>query len=309
MRKLLTIIAVVILLLAIVVGVGQWMTSTQGPQGPGGPDGPTPPPEKIQAENPPGCPAFEMIAAPGTWESRADDDPMNPTANPNSLLLTMTNPLKGEFKEDQLKVWTVPYTAQFRNINALQEMSYDDSRNEGFGRISEEMKATHEACPATRFILVGFSQGAVIAGDLASEIGQGRGPVPAEFIAGVTLIADGRQEDGVGQLVGNQANRGVGAEIALNPVSGVIQPIVPGATMRGPRPGGFGELNGRVNNLCAPSDHVCDAPRDLGNAIQRAQDMIANNTVHAQYATNPNVVPGQTTPEWVIGWVRGIVNG
>lgn len=310
MRKIFTVVAVVILLAAIVVGVGQWMNTHRGGpflgQSPS-PTGPTPPASEIEAVNPPGCSAYELIAAPGTWESNPNDDPLNPTANPRSLLLTVTNPLKEQFDEQALKVWTVPYTAQFRNINALHEMSYDDSRKEGMERINAELRATHEACPATRFLLVGFSQGAVLTGDLAAEIGNGRGVVPADTIAGVTVIADGRQEDGKGTLVGNKDIKGTGAEIALNPVSGVIQPIVPGATMRGPRSDGFGELNDRVNSLCAPRDLVCDAPRELGDVLKRAQDLVNNNVVHSQYATNPNVVPGMTTPEWIIGWVREIV--
>ena len=207
-----------------------------------------------------------------------------------------------------MKVWTLPYTAQFRNMNAKHEMSYDDSRNQGFERMKEELRATHEKCPATSFILTGFSQGAVITGDLAGEIGNGRGPVPADRVLGVSLIADGRQELDKGKLVGAQGIRGTGAEIALNPVSGLIQTIVPGATMRGPRPDGFGELNDRVNNYCAPADLICDAPADLGNALVRAKDLVAANAVHAEYATNGKVVEGQTVPEYIVGWARDLIN-
>ena len=57
-------------------------------------------------------------------------------------------------------------------------------------------------CPLTSYVLVGFSQGAVIAGDIASDIGNGRGPVDEDLVLGVTLIADGRRQDGVGQDVG-----------------------------------------------------------------------------------------------------------
>ena len=35
----------------------------------------------------------------------------------------------------------------------------------------------------------------VIAGDMASDIGNGRGPVDADLVVGVTLIADGRRQD------------------------------------------------------------------------------------------------------------------
>ncbi|EEW16499.1 cutinase family protein [Corynebacterium jeikeium] len=306
MKKVLTILAVLVLLALIVVGVGNWLLTNDGGDGPG-PGKPTPPPAP-EAQNPPGCVDVEVLAAPGTWESKADDDPLAPHANPHSLMLNVTRPLGDEFSPDKVKVWTLPYTAQFRNMNAQHEMSYDDSRNQGFERMKEELRSMHEKCPATSFILTGFSQGAVITGDLAGEIGNGRGPVPADRVLGVSLIADGRQELDKGKLVGAQGIRGTGAEIALNPVSGLIQPIVPGATMRGPRPDGFGELNDRVNNYCAPADLICDAPADLGNALVRAKDLVAANAVHAEYATNGKVVEGQTVPEYIVGWARDLIN-
>lgn len=306
MKKVLTILGVVILFVVIAVGVGNWMN--QNNKGPG----PATPPQgqsaqPSEAKNPPGCAPFEVIAAPGTWESAANDDPVNPHANPNSLMLSITQPLQQEFSPEQVKVWTLPYTAQFRNFNAPQEMSYDDSRQEGFTKLQQELTATHNTCPATKFALMGFSQGAVITGDIASDIGNGRGPIPAENVAGVALIADGRQQLDKGNLIGDENVKGVGAEIALNPVSGLVQPIVPGATMRGPRPDGFGVLNDRVNNFCAVQDLVCDAPPNLGNAIQRARDLVAANAVHAQYATNGTVVPGQTVPQWIVNWARDLI--
>lgn len=306
MKKVLTILAVLVLLALIVVGVGNWLLTNDDVDGPG-PGKPTPPPAP-EAQNPPGCVDVEVLAAPGTWESKADDDPLAPHANPHSLMLNVTRPLADEFSPDKVKVWTLPYTAQFRNMNAQHEMSYDDSRNQGFERMKEELRVMHEKCPATSFILTGFSQGAVITGDLAGEIGNGRGPVPADRVLGVSLIADGRQELDKGKLVGAQGIRGTGAEIALNPVSGLIQTIVPGATMRGPRPDGFGELNDRVNNYCAPADLICDAPADLGNALVRAKDLVAANAVHAEYATNGKVVEGQTVPEYIVGWARDLIN-
>lgn len=306
MKKVLTILAVLVLLALIVVGVGNWLLTNDQPGG-SGPGKPSVPPSP-EAQNPPGCADVEVLAAPGTWESKADDDPLAPRANPRSLLLNVTRPLTEEFPKEKVKVWTLPYTAQFRNINAKGEMTYDDSRNQGFKRLENELREMHKACPATSFVLTGFSQGAVITGDMAGEIGNNRGPVPADRILGVALIADGRQELDKGTLVGAKGIRGTGAEIALNPVSGLIQTIVPGATMRGPRPDGFGELNDRVNNFCAPADLICDAPGDLGNALVRAKDLVAANAVHSQYATNGTVVDGKTVPEYIVGWARELIN-
>lgn len=302
MKKLFTVVAVVVVLAAILIGVAKWLGSNK-PTPPGGEStSPTAAPQQ-----PDWCPRVEVIAAPGTWESRADDDPLKPAANPKSLLLNVTNPLSSEYQENDVKVWTLPYPAQFRNVNALNEMSYDDSRNAGTDRLNAELHDIHSQCPATDFAFVGFSQGAVIVGDIISDIGNGRGVIPADRVRGAALIADGRREPGRGVVPGTKV-AGVGAEIALHPVNALIQPIVPGATMRGSRAGGFGSLNDKVMDLCAPDDAICDAPVDVRNALDRAQAMISANGVHALYASNEHVVPGTTADQWVLNWVRELVS-
>lgn len=301
MRKILTIIATLILLVVIGAGVSNWLNS--GNKVPlGGPEQPT-----TEVQQPDWCPKVEVIAAPGTWESAPNDDPINPTFNPASFMLTVTQPLQQRYTPDEVKVWTLPYTAQFKNVNAMHEMSYDQSRQEGTSKLEAELRIMHNDCPATDFVLVGFSQGAVIVGDIANQIGAGHGVVPADRIRGVAVVADGRREPGVGQAQGNPV-AGVGAEVSLELLNPLTQAIMPGATMRGPREGGFGSINDRVMDICAPDDHICDAPLGVGNAVSRAQALIAANAVHAQYATNPNVFPGSTTTQWLIDWAAGLID-
>lgn len=299
MRKVLTVLAVLLVLTLILVGGLQWLRSTDEPAPPTGL--PAPP------EQPEWCPEVEFIAAPGSWESSPDDDPVNPGANPYSFMLSITQPLQERYAPEHVKVWTLPYTAEFRNINAQHEMTYDESRNEGISTLEGELRHMHEACPDTDYILAGFSQGAVIVGDVANQIGQGHGAVPAERIRGVALIADGRREPGVGQVPGNPVS-GVGAEVSLEALNLFVQPVVPGATMRGPRPGGFGELQDRTYDICAPDDSICDAPLGVGNALERARELVAADGVHALYATNPNVIPGTTTNAWVVDWATGLID-
>lgn len=303
MRKILTVIAVLVVLTLIAVGIVQYVTTTDETDlaDEPGTTGTSAPPEQ-----PEWCPAVEFISAPGTWESAPNDDPINPTANPWSFMLSVTQPLQERYYADTVKVWTLPYTAQFRNINAQNEMTYDESRSEGLSKMTNELVSMHNDCPLTEFIIAGFSQGAVIAGDLAAQLGSGQGAIPADRIRGVALVADGRREPGVGQAVGNPV-AGVGAEVALQPLNLLVQPIVPGATMRGPRVGGFGELNDRVFDICAANDSICDAPRDIGNALDRALAMVAANGIHAQYATNPNVIPGTTTNAWLVDWAVDLI--
>ena len=88
MRKVLTILAVIVLVAAIGFGVVQWLNDDQGGQTP-----PTPGDDGgVLAEQPEWCPAVEVIAVPGTAESRADDDPMAPTANPHSAAAVGMDP-------------------------------------------------------------------------------------------------------------------------------------------------------------------------------------------------------------------------
>ena len=313
MRKPLTIVAVIIIILVIGGGAAQYLLrDSSGPLG-GQDDQPGQPDETQATEaapelpsQPEWCPAYEFISAPGTWESSVDDDPLNPQANSRSFMLSITNPLKERFGEDQVRVWTLPYTAQFKSVQSQNEMSYDDSRNEGRAKLEAELQWLHGECPNTQFILAGFSQGAVIVGDIADEIGGGSGVIPAESVAGVVAIADGRRETGVGINPGVELG-GVGAEIALQPVTGLVQLVVPGASMRGPRPNDFGSLADRTYQICAPSDSICDAPHNIGNAADRALELIDANGIHAMYASNNEVIPGTTTNQWVVNWASDII--
>ena len=307
MRKTLTVVAVLVVLAVIGAGAVHFFNANQA-QEKNNLGEPAPESGGVEAPaQPDWCPRVEVISAPGTWESKADDDPINPTANPNSFMLSISNPLKEAYVPEEVKVWTLPYTAQFKNINAQHEMSYDESRDEGTSRMEGELITMHETCPATKFIIAGFSQGAVIAGDVADRIGGDNGPIPADAVSGVALVADGRRQDGVGQNPGVNV-AGVGAEIALEPLNFLIQGIVPGATMRGPRANGFGSLADRTFQICAPDDSICDAPLDGPNGLERARGLIEANGVHAMYATNPNVIPGTTANQWVTDWARDIID-
>ncbi|PRC57542.1 cutinase, partial [Mycobacterium sp. ITM-2017-0098] len=83
-------------------------------------------------------------------------------------------------------------------LSADRQMSYNDSRAEGTRAAVTAMTDMNNRCPLTSYVLVGVSQGAVIAGDLASDIGNGRGPVDQDLVLGAMLIADGRRQAGVG---------------------------------------------------------------------------------------------------------------
>ena len=304
--------ALVVVLLVVIVVV-----MLRKPEGPTAVPPTSAPPGAVPTKKPrpefqdASCPDVQLISVPGTWESSPQLDPFNPTQFPIALLLGVTNPIREQFGDDRLEVFTVPYTAQFHNpFSQDGQMNYNDSRTEGFNATVRAMTEMTERCPLTSYVLVGFSQGAVIAGDIAGQIGNGRGPVDEDLVLGVTLIADGRRQTGVGADVGPNPP-GQGAEITLRDV-----PLLDGMglAMTGPRPGGFGMLNDRVNEICAPGDLICSAPPEAFNIMNlpKTIDILlggAGQPIHAMYATtqfwNLN---GASATQWTLGWAQELID-
>ncbi|HLS75343.1 MAG TPA: cutinase family protein [Nocardia sp.] len=293
-------IAVVVLLWFLLAG--RLKVPGPGPQPPGPP-----------TSQPASCPDVQLISVPGTWESASTDDPRAPSANPASLMLNVTGPLRERFPAERLDVYTVPYVAQFSNPVAIPpdgQQSYNNSRSEGTQRTIDVLAERSRECPLTSYVIAGFSQGAVIAGDVAERIGAGEGPVPAERVLGVALLADGRRTgvSGPGQAieVGPSAP-GEGAEVALNGLK------VPGITMTGAR-SGFGELAGRTYSICAPGDMICDSPRQALNPVNWVPSVLslvraAGNPVHALYNTHVVDDNGTTATQWTVGWASELIDG
>ena len=270
---------------------------------------PLPPGPEQPSTQPASCPDVQVVAIPGTWESSATDDPYNPTANPASLMLNVTKPLQGQFDPSRADVYTVPYVAQFSNPVAFPpdgQQSYNNSRAAGTAATNDFLVKRHAECPLTSYLLAGFSQGAVIAGDVAAGIGNGTGAVPADLVLGVGLIADGRRDPAHGITVGPSV-AGVGAELSLNGLK------LPGLTMTGAREGGFGKLDDRTYQICAPSDGICDAPPaalNPGNLLTSLPRLLEyyNNPVHALYNSFQVDPDGTTATQWMAQWAADKIN-
>lgn len=301
----LAVLAIILIVVLVIV-----LLKPGPPRPPGGQPGPSTTQQRPQAQ-PADCPDVLTLVIPGTWESAADDDPHNPTSNPRSLMLRVSKALEGQFPESRTEIYTVPYVAQFRNPTILtdRQTDYNVSRAQGYKRAAGKIIATNQKCPLTRYVIMGFSQGAVIGGDLASNIGNGRGVLKEsdqDLVLGVGLIADGRRQPGEQNDIGPDPS-GVGAEIALGGIGG----IVPGITMTGPRTGGFGALRDRVQSICAPGDLICDSPT-IANPVQAVGQLAGaiNNPVHAMYATTRYwELNGSSATQWMYGWSSQVIDG
>ncbi|MEZ0384922.1 carboxylesterase Culp6 [Mycolicibacter senuensis] len=259
------------------------------------------------------CPDVQLVSVPGTWETSPTDDPLNPTQFPIALLLTVTRPIAEQFDASRVQTYTVPYTAQFHNpLSADKQMSYNDSRAEGTRNTIKAMTEMNEKCPLTSYVLIGFSQGAVIAGDVASDIGNGRGPVDEDLVLGVTLIADGRRQEGPDSGINVPPTPpGQGAEVTLHEL-----PILSGMglTMTGAREGGFGDLAERTNEICARGDLICAAPQEafsIGKLPATLETLAggAGQPVHALYGTTEVwSQDGLSATQWTLNWARELVD-
>ncbi|GEE00433.1 cutinase [Gordonia spumicola] len=300
------------LIALVLVAVLVFVLLRPSPTPPGSPTS-LPPSKTTQrpSTQPADCSDVFALVIPGTWESKANDDPYNPTANPRSLMLKVSSKLRDEFPTSTADVYTLPYKARFRNPTNLadRQATYDDSRAQGKRRAVEKLTAVHAHCPLTKYVVMGFSQGAVIAGDIASDIGNGRGPLPAQdedLVIGVGLIADGRRQSGQQNDVG-PSPAGVGAEVSL----GGFGSLVPGTTMTGSRSGGFGTLRDRTYSICAKGDLICDAPT-VTNPLKAIGDLAnaVNNPVHAMYATPKYwTYQGKTATQWMLDWSADLIRG
>ena len=294
-RKLPRALAVIVVLAAAVVVL--LVVRHHKPGAPG---------EQVQGA---GCPDVMMVSIPGTWESSSQQDPLNPSQFPNALLLNVTRPLAEQFGTGRLQTYTVPYIAQFhRPLSGDNDVDYDVSRRNGTDATRTAVADMSRKCPLTSYLIVGFSQGAVIGGDIASDIGNGRGPVAADRVLGVTLISDGRREPGVGRAV-DPKPEGEGAEITLHGV-----PFIPsGMTMTGQRDGGFGALTDRTFEICGEGDLICAAPTAAFNPLNLPGTLKilmggAGEPVHAMYNTTQYwSLDGRPATVWTRDWAANVM--
>ncbi|WP_433759587.1 cutinase family protein [Nocardia sp. CA-135398] len=165
------------------------------------------------------CPRWTARLVPGTWETIESADP----ARPVGLLAPVAQGLTARYGSD-IDVRTLAYTAD--------AAPYTTSQTAGAQALTATLAGL---CSGTRVVLAGYSQGADIVGDLATAIGNNRGPIPASRIVAVGLVSDPRRDPTTAQLG--------------DPVSG--------QGIAGPRSQGFGVLIDRVRSLCAEGDLYC----------------------------------------------------
>lgn len=171
------------------------------------------------------CPDLYVVAVPGTWETSRDDPRQG-------MLSQVTRGLPGNVRAE--------YVSYAATAMPWEGEVYGRSKREAVSNARGMIGAMASRCGATRIALLGYSQGADAAGDLAAEIGTGLGVVPADRVVAVGLLSDPRR----------------------SPTDALVGPPVPGAGAGGARVGGFGFVSPNVRTFCAVGDLYCSVPTD-----------------------------------------------
>lgn len=169
------------------------------------------------------CTPYMAALVPGTWETHESADPSRPVG----MLAQVGKKLTESFGTE--------ITVLYPNYPASafdKGKTYAQSEAAGV----EHTKTMLSQCPTSTWVLGGYSQGADVAGDVAWQIGNGRGPIPATQVSGVGLLAD--PKNGGANKIGPQPKGDHG--------------------IAGQRPGGFGALESKTYSICSPTDLYCN---------------------------------------------------
>ena len=215
--------------------------------------------ERNIAAPPQRCTDFEIVIAAGTGDSNQGDDPLHVRGlRPGSTMLADV-----EAAGESVSAWQVPYTASVGVLGTLGEtrtnmaLPYGASLDTGKRAVRTHLAALHDACPDTKVLFLGFSQGAGLLGDLVAE-------APDPRLVAAYLIADpGRSRTTyrpAETATGARGVRGENGEILI-PLDGVrLGSDVSGLT--GPRRIGFHDAEAEVLTFCHSNDLACATQHD-----------------------------------------------
>ncbi|WP_420040560.1 PE-PPE domain-containing protein [Gordonia sp. MP11Mi] len=172
------------------------------------------------------------------------------------------------------KGYAVTYVDYPTSLWPLGPISYDDDVALGKAATERAIVDYQQRCPGKPVVVAGYSQGARVAGDVLSDVANGRhsGGVRREGLSG-ELHSDPRRD-------GRDGRSGV-----ENSLIGVL----PGTTMSGPRDGGFGTIP--VLEVCVEGDGVCDVPDPLYDPIGAVDSLIGYFVKHGYYPSRMRTAP------------------
>jgi hypothetical protein len=146
--------------------------------------------------------------------------------------------------------------------------TYEDAVTTGVSNTEQVMREITQACPDTKFSIVGYSEGADVARRVATNVGHqerdqngGYRIVDPAKVLGVVVLADAGRSAGDGPFPGakdpfsNPDGFDQQYQNGTKPAPG--QGALPGTS------GDFGALNGKIASFCSDGDLTCAAPENI----------------------------------------------
>ena len=246
-----------------------------------------------------------MSAPASRWPPfrRSSDPPWHPQAR-DTLFDDSSSPaddLQIRFGARTVTTFQVKYPASLGRFSALsgtiegsEAATYGESIRYGRDVATLEMETVARQCPSTRFILIGYSQGAHLIGDAAAEVAAGLVPgVTADHIAAVVLFADPARAP-LAQPVEERRRSRRYAAAPPGVEAANFETVQPGGTlldparvgMAGTRARSFNGLQGKVLSLCNGDDMACATPPD--SVIRAVADVAMRDVTPGP----PNAITG-----------------
>lgn len=235
---------------------------------------PTPAPVESSAFGP--CRAINLIVVPGTFETKSGSSP----ASAVGMLANVTNSLG--LPDDMVHVHYIGYPSS---------LDYFKSVTQGAQATWSTIKYYADKCKRTnpRFILLGYSQGAQAAGDVAQDIGTRGAPVSSDRLLGTFLLGDPRRDPNFNPTVG----------MVTKGSPGLVAQITPSG-----KRGNFGSATGGVVEYCIAHDPICDNNASWTQGLRALAEKVHAGP-HKSY--DVNYVPG--TSQTFTARIRDDVRG
>lgn len=233
------------------------------------------------------CSTIHMVNADGTGSSNINNNPddegkFSPTLGSIKYATETTKDIPGL----SIDYWNVPYDSAAGAVFSLSSpeqapVPYGLSRIKGAQIGIDHIKEYHAACPDSKIGVIGYSQGASVAGDIAALLANGavEGFTKDDFF-GAILLADPGRSGKSEKYTGPQNESTAYIPLPKNATyerngeySTVTDPNTVGWT--GQRSLGFKEFSGRVISICHDSDVACSV--DPNSVLRPIADISDKN--------------------------------
>lgn len=239
------------------------------------------------AQAQPECTSVHMVNADGTGSSHAANNPsenglFSPTLESIKYAIETT---RDQFPETTMSYWNVPYEsaagALFSAGNANQSpVPYGVSRVRGAQKGLDHIREYHRACPSSLIGVIGYSQGASVAGDIAALLANGavEGFGNDNFFGAVLLADPGRS--GRSQYTAAPTPNKAYIPIPQGAVyerNGEYSTVTKQNTVgwTGQRSLGFKDFSGKVISICHDDDVACSV--DPSGPLRTIADLSDKN--------------------------------